>query len=304
MNAPTGAAKAPQGQVKTVVKDDDSLMSDWLVRAIEKLEKTADKYVGALREKDLKNFHRALLTAQAVDELRSLFTPGVNKLLRSLMNTPLGFMTDRDPIRNSKVTSYSDEVIRDCAIESLLYDVGWTSNEFNIIAGRCYITQAGYGRKLRKTEGFTDWNEAPGIPVLHQGKVVVRVAQSCKVNGVVYELKDGEGKPGRAWAIKVNEYMGDDAIVGKAMRKSRKALFEQIHGSEHTPPDGDENEVPANVQRATETVADLNTKLSGAKEPATAVKELPAPSTQTSGAEPNLFDESGNPENTMAASRM
>jgi hypothetical protein len=127
--------------------------------------------------------------------------------------------------------------------------VFWTGNEFNIIAQRCYITKEGYQRKTREIPGLTDLNTAFGVPVQHNGHTVVRCAARWKLRGSAMELTDSEGKPGRMIPIRVNQGLSVDAMLGKAERKTLKAVWENVYGSEHTPNDGEADEpLPAKPQ--------------------------------------------------------
>src|SRR5262249_10867433 len=48
------------------------------------------------------------------------------------------------------------------------------------------------------------------------------------------QLLDVEGKPGRVFGLITNEYTSVDAMVGKAIRKGLKAIYDQVTGSEHS----------------------------------------------------------------------
>jgi hypothetical protein len=211
------------------------LLDEVIAKTIDRLDLFAGKYAKELEDSNMTAFRRAAMTAIAIKRLRTLINEPVLALLRDLMNTPLGFKTDRGPHSKKYPTPYGDDIMRDCAIEALLRGVLWTGNEFNIIAGQCYITREGYTRKLQEIPGLTNLVVSPGIPRVDKdsGRTVVRFAASWVYNGVADSLKDHEGKPRRVFAITVNEGSGPDQIVGKAHRKGFKAIFDQIHGSSH-----------------------------------------------------------------------
>lgn len=112
--------------------------------AVEKiltLDKTAKQARAeiAQAEQDGNDMLKALILARYTQNLREQLTPEMMRDVRALMNTPLGFRTDRDPRQvDSKTgkpyTPYGDEVIRDCAIVAMIDGARFVGNEWNIIA--------------------------------------------------------------------------------------------------------------------------------------------------------------------------
>lgn len=179
-----------------------------------------------------------LQVAQAMGDLRTMLTPEIMQPIMQLMDTDLGFRTDKDPKqldRNGKPNiPYHVDVVRDVVIEAKLRGFHTIGNEFNIIAGRMYAAKNGFRRKLTDGKsfpgltGFRDTYEVPRI-VGEKGAIV-----KCKATWTL------NGSPDSAefeFAIKVNSFMGADAIVGKAERKLCKRVHDLISGV-HTP-DGD-----------------------------------------------------------------
>ena len=93
---------------------------------------------------DVSDMTRAIMMARGMVILRIQFAGTVLDGVCALAGTPLGFLTDRD----GEKTKYPKEVIRDCAIEAILRGARLTGNEFNIIAGKCYLTKAFFARQL------------------------------------------------------------------------------------------------------------------------------------------------------------
>lgn len=256
-------ATAPQPQtVYQELPDEGRLLDEVLERSSSKLDSIASRYSQALRETE-GHLRRAMLLASGIDRLREALAPNSDlmKRIMSLMNSPLGFMTDRGPgMKNS--TPYPVETVRDCVISALLQGVYPVGNEFNIIAGRCYIAQAGYRRLVCESPGVTDVVLAPGVPYTREGRTIVRVAGTWRLHGQPQQLMDGDGKPGLTFAIVAYENSTADNVVGKAKRKAYKAMFEIINGTDHAPWDGeieDETGVPpgqpANGRSKTEQLA-------------------------------------------------
>src|SRR5579885_3660163 len=109
------------------------------------------------------SFASELAVAQAMNELRLALTDDMMKPVMALMNTDLGFRTDRDPKLTPKdkdgnpMTPYSVEVVREVTIEAKLRGFHMIGNEVNIIAGRLYATKNGFRRKVTQWPGVTDF---------------------------------------------------------------------------------------------------------------------------------------------------
>lgn len=184
-----------------------------------------------------------LQVAQAMFDLRAMLTPDVMTPIMNLMDTDLGFRTDRDPKQINQKTNqpnipYHVDVVRDVVIEAKLRGFHTIGNEFNIIAGRMYAAKNGFRRKLtdgKSFPGLTNFRDSYEVPRLVGDKgALIKCKASWTLNG----------KPDAAefeFAIKVNSFMGSDAIVGKAERKLCKRVHDLISGI-HTP-DGDVDDV-------------------------------------------------------------
>jgi hypothetical protein len=166
----------------------------------------------------------------------------------SLMNSPLGFLTDRDPARptrDGEVKPYSVDVVRDCVIEAKLRGFHTVGNEFNIIAGRCYAAKNGFRRKLtdgKSFPGLRDFRDSYDVPRLMGDKgAIVKCRAEWTLNGKSDSFE-------AEFAIRVNSMMGADAIVGKAERKLCKRVHDLISGV-NTPEGeaGEDDLKPANA---------------------------------------------------------
>lgn len=194
-------------------------------------------------------FPKAFAMAQGIKRLRELITPELMKEIMPLMNTSLGFQTDRDPTKEDWKTKkpyvpYSEAVVKECFIEATLRGLAPVGNEWNILAGRVYATKNGLGRKLKELAGFTDFKPSFQVPkAAGENGAIVQVSATWKMNGVPDKLE-------RAFPIKVNNGMGADAIVGKAERKLRAAVYEQITGSHLSDGDtSDEDAIPTTATK-------------------------------------------------------
>lgn len=207
------------------------LLNEVLENTVKKLERLSSQCLGELGAAG-SAFRKAMVTARAIDALNAVLTPDVMKHIMSLMNTPLGFLTDLMPGNKKNLPPYSVEIVKRAVIEALLNGVDWTGNQFNIIAGRMYITQTGYRRKCLDVAGLTDLEEVPGVPANNAGgQMCCRVLCRWKLDGVQMELTDQEGKPGMVFPLITNDYMSPDALIGKAKRKALKVVFERATGN-------------------------------------------------------------------------
>lgn len=246
-----------------------ALLDQALERAGEKVDSIARMYATALHNAE-GSMRRALLLADGIEALRKALNKDIMRRFMAMMNSPLGFKTDRANGGNKPL--YDEETVRECLISAFLQGVEPVGNQFNVIAGLCYITKEGYQHKFKTTPGITDLEVSPGTPIAHNGQTCIRVAAQCRFNGELVRLKAADGQPGRVFAIVSHERTGPDAIVGKGTRKALKALWEMVFGSERTPDDGEIEETPAATAaapaKANGSSADALAEKMGAKQPA------------------------------------
>lgn len=210
-------------------------------QALQTLETLAEQYSLTVLEARGR-FERALMIADGISALRTAVAPIIERVM-PLQNNPLGFMTDK------RDTGYPADVVRDCLIEATLRGVSVAGNEFNIIAGRCYVTLNGFRRLMRELPGFTDLKLYPGVPKAANGGAVVPFKATWKYQGKADQLE-------REIPVRINAGMGVDAILGKANRKMLASIYSQITGSEHSDGEvGDDGPAAAVVTR-TEQLAE------------------------------------------------
>lgn len=175
-----------------------------------------------------------LVVAQAMIDLRAALTDEVMQPIMALMNTPLGFKTDRDPNQIDYKTQkphvpYDINVVRECFIEARLRGYNVIGNEFNIIAGNFYATKNGLDRQCKNHDGVTDFMVAIGIPRLVP-------SQDPKDRGAIVPceatwMQGGARQTTKAdIPVKVNDRMGADAIIGKATRKILARAYAAMSG--------------------------------------------------------------------------
>jgi len=177
---------------------------------------------------------QALKLAKGLSELKkALLVPEVLIIIKELMNTPTGFLTDKDPSKKVKNKStgnweapapYSDAVVVECVADAMSKGLTIHNNEFNIIAGRMYPAQSGFVRKLAdfKREHKIKANYLPSVPVNKAGKYF------CEV--VVWWQKEGEGRQEEKLAWNLTAF-SEDAALGKVKKRANEWLFNELTGN-------------------------------------------------------------------------
>jgi len=182
---------------------------------------------------DYGQFQKTFAMAAGIRQLKNLITDEMMKDIMPLQGSSLGFRTDKD-----SSGGYPLPVVRECLIEAVLRGLQPVGNQFNIISGRCYTTKEGFTHLLKTLQGLSDLKLSFGIPKMQQGGATVDAAATWKYNGAADSLT-------RELAIRVNAGMGADAVLGKAERKIRAAVYAQITGTVLS--DGDADQEPINV---------------------------------------------------------
>lgn len=282
-------ATATQQQKQTTTIEQPAQQTPLLDKAIEatakKIDDVAGKYAKALEDPALQAFQRTLLTAQGIESLESILDDKVMARLMRLMNTPLGFLTDKPTKTDPGL--YDVATVRRCIVAALLQGFFPVGNEMNIIAGKFYGAKAGYKRKCEELPGISDLEVIPGVPKLIEGRTVVRVRATWKMDGpdgkrIDKELTGADGQPGRVFAVRVNQGSTDDATIGKAERKAYKAIYELMTGTKITEGDDVETDKTAAVGDPPAGRMPMKTQTNGAA----VVAETPKEPEREPGVEP------------------
>ena len=187
-------------------------------------EKLNNSVASVLGNNALQGFEKAYTLASAVQQLKEILTPEYMKPIMQLQGNKLGFKTDKD-----KDGGYTEAIVKNCLIEAVLFGLQPCGNQFNIIAGNMYATKEGVGYLLSKVEGLS-YDIVAELPR-------VKEQSSAVVMKITWTMQGFTQTKSIDIPIKVNAYMGADAIIGKATRKARKWLYDTITGSEV--PEGD-----------------------------------------------------------------
>lgn len=197
------------------------------------------------------NFGAAFTAVNVIALLREALTDEVmNKVFMPLMNTKVGFLTDRNgrPRSNGRpaLPVYTIPVVRDAIIDAVSIGLLPTGNQFNIIAERMYPTKEGYTALLRRlgVKYFIDVSFDKG-----QNPNFAEIP--CKIN---YEHNGEKNSFGVIATVKKDEYSSPDQLRGKAERRAKKALYEYITGCDFGEADEQSSVVDITHEDVTETV--------------------------------------------------
>lgn len=195
------------------------------------LIKAKDAFVIACEDvqalKIIDDFGKAFVAVGIVNKLREALSDEVmEQVFMPLMNTKVGFLTDRPQIKNGNIVkqAYSIAVVRDALIEGIMMGLTPTENRINILAERAYPTKEGYTYLLKNL----------GVKYLldvsfDKGSNPTFAEIPVKIS---YEY-NGEKKSFPITAtVKKDSYASHDALRGKAERRAKKALYEYITGSD------------------------------------------------------------------------
>lgn len=184
-------------------------------------------------------FKTFFATSQAFKIIKAALSDDIVTEIMSLMNTSLGFRTDKDPNQVDRQGKphipYSIAVVRDVLVEAAIKKARWWGNEFNIIAGKLYLTKEYYERMVREFTGLTDLDARPGVPtMIGEDGALVPYFVSWKLKGK--EMKMDRRKVSdiedTRFVIRRNAAMGVDAVLGKARKRAFAAVFGILTGRE------------------------------------------------------------------------
>ncbi len=166
-------------------------------------------------------FKRAFMTAVCIADLKEALTEEVMKPIMFLQGSSLGFRTDKDNPKDGSKPGYPVAVVKECLIAAVLTGLLPCGNQFNIIGGRMYITKEGFTALLDKVPGltYTIDQRAPEYP--KEGSSIVRTR-------ITWQWGDKKGEKKLEIPVRVNKLMGDDAILGKADRKAKCWLHNNL----------------------------------------------------------------------------
>lgn len=193
------------------------------------------------------NFGAAFNAAQVIGLLREALTDEVmNAVFMPLMNTKVGFRTDRDgkPDKNGRPKPlYDIPTVRDAIIDAAIIGLLPTGNQFNIISGTMYPTKEGYTVLLKKIGA----------------KYIIDVQQDRSQNTafaefpckITYAFNGEKNSLTVVATVRRDQYSSNDQLRGKAERRAKKALYEYLTGTDY----GDADETSSRPNAVIDAVA-------------------------------------------------
>lgn len=210
-----------------------------------------EKFEVALRDASaidiVNNFGAAFNAAQVITMLREALTDEVmTAVFMPLMNTKVGFRTDRDgkPDKSGRTKPlYDIPTVRDAIIDAAIIGLLPTGNQFNIISGTMYPTKEGYTVLLKKIGA----------------KYIIDVQQDRSQNPafaefpckITYAFNGEKNSLTVVATVRRDQYSSNDQLRGKAERRAKKALYEYLTGTDY----GDADETSSRPNAVIDTVA-------------------------------------------------
>lgn len=200
-----------------------------------------ESVLSVLGAENVIGFEKSFQIANAMGFLKENLTEEVMKPIMAMQGSKLGFKSDKD-----NQGGYPLSVVKDCLIDAALTGVNAFGNQFNIIGGNMYVTKEGYGELLKKV------TKANGLRyvIKHSVPQVDASKTFATVDSTVKWIIDGvEEQETLTFSIKGNAYATSDAYTGKAERKARAWLFNQVSDIEVS--DGDVEDIEVTVVSST-----------------------------------------------------
>jgi hypothetical protein len=174
------------------------------------------------------DMQKALVMARSVLGIKQRLTDKVMADVMALQGTPIGFKTDKD-----RSGGYPVEVVREVLTLVLISGLRVCGNEFNIIAGNMYATKDGLKRRISQFDGLTDLEVKMGVPLKISDTVaVVPCSASWRLHSSPRSIDclKTDDMDGRI-PVKFDQYSSVDAILGKAISKLYRRIYERLTGS-------------------------------------------------------------------------
>lgn len=172
------------------------------------------------------HYEKSIAYGHYLTEIKNQIVGKPLEIIKSLMNTGIGFKTDRPNSKDNTV--YPDEIIKNCVVQAIMHGLRIHGNEFNILGGNFYATKEGLDRIVHNN------------PLLEEKvKEKIKAFIQSDKTGIwaftfeySYKLK-GEQKTTEEVTVYVKGKMGNydipfDAVMGKAKRKLYKTVYNEM----------------------------------------------------------------------------
>lgn len=190
-------------------------------------------------------FTDSVVIANGMLQLREFMNlPDVRRMVESMANTEVGFLTDRPPGKEKydkrkkkyvKIVPYTYDEIVNALIPPMLEGYRFTGNEINIISYKGMPVKKGKFRKINDFKGVTDFNHSIGTPHKdyfdssnESGVAKMKCQASWKQDGSPHTL--GYGEDVCIIAVEFDRYSGIDKMIGLADSKVFSRVLTRLTG--------------------------------------------------------------------------
>jgi len=197
-------------------------------KALETITDAAASYATAMVESNGNDMKKTLARSVAIATIEESLTDELLKVaVLPLMGKKIGFKTDRD---TGGQKPYPLSTLRSAVCEVLLHGGRIDGNEFCVISGGAYLTQNFWRRKVEEDESIADVEIQTGEVEVRGRDGLVEVVATWTVDGEPREwIKTKRRLKGREFdgrlVVPVNNAMGRDAILGKVLARTYKAIY-------------------------------------------------------------------------------
>jgi len=264
-----------------------ALMPEAQAKDIDKLDLILTNSQVAIR--DASPFKRAFVLAAAIKQIEDAITKPMMDDIMNLMNSPIGFKTDRRPgqkDRNGKeIKPYHETTVKRCVIVALMSGAELSGNQFNIIAGNAYFTKEFFEKAVREFPGISHISIDIGAAAQHGAKsAALPAVAKWIIGGEEFEMRF-EKTEVSDMRIVVNSHSasGPDQLRGLAESKVYRRVYNRISGlnlsvNADAPPAGESTppEDPKAIEEKTaeeKTAEEQKAELSGDAKAASAYSE-------------------------------
>ena len=199
------------------------------------LKATVAEFRQCLADPEMDDTVKLIAQAEAMDAIERQLKPFMGSVMKA-MNSPLGFKTDRPPGGKDRngipVQPYSPDTVCRCIIQAMLYGAQVVGNEFNIIAGQCYLTKEFFKRAIFDFPGIANLVLMHGsISKYGEKAMICEAVATWTYNGKPQELKFTKTDALDARII-VNSYAtsSPDEIRGKVESKVYRRIYSVLTG--------------------------------------------------------------------------
>lgn len=214
----------------TKTNNTKSIVPKATMQDVQKLETTVAQCHEAILQSSA--FSKAIVESQAIDAILKCLTPAIMADVMKLMDSPLGFKTDR---ASGNKPSYTEAQVRNVLLTALVRGARIGGNEFNIIAGQCYFTKEFFRRAILEFPGLTHLSEPKISPPTKHGESTVAMEAfiSWRLHGEEQSVscrKDDESGVDSRIIVKTYHTDGPAKILGVAESRLLRKVMQKLTG--------------------------------------------------------------------------